>query len=47
VTTQASDLVSTVQSAASSSLPTLPVQTPSVPTLPVTVPQLPVGTPLP
>ena len=47
VTTQASHLVSTVQSAASSSLPTLPVQTPSVPTLPVTVPQLPVGTPLP
>jgi RNA polymerase sigma factor (sigma-70 family) len=47
VTTQATDLVSTVQSAASSPLPNLPVQTPTVPTLPVTVPQLPVGTPLP
>jgi RNA polymerase sigma factor (sigma-70 family) len=47
VTTQATDLVSTVQSAASSPLPTLPVQTPTVPTLPLTVPQLPVGTPLP
>src|SRR5438067_10063068 len=46
-TTQVADLVTTVESTASSSLPTVPVQPPTVPALPVTVPQLPIGTPLP
>jgi hypothetical protein len=46
-TTQVADLVTTVESTASSSLPTVPVQPPTVPAPPVTVPQLPIGTPLP